>query len=251
MAERVGFAPSHVIENTGLSGFRLPPDPLEPHKSPGRRTYCARGTMPSKAARSRRGPAARPTPATGQADAALADRVGRGVQSGARRTVTSTFYPGTAGRRDNASGDQSGQCGRAGTGPHLRHGADLLTSHEEAQAAGRVHAGDAQGIAKPLQIIPAGRAHVFSFRSRFPWCRRRMACGARSVHPIPPALRRVACVVDCRVFSAFWWRYRSAPAARPRTQPHPARPCQARCYRLPRQNRHRNPPIPSWESCQN
>ena len=46
MAERVGFAPSHVVANTGLSGFWLPPDPPEPHESLGRRTYCARGAEP-------------------------------------------------------------------------------------------------------------------------------------------------------------------------------------------------------------
>jgi hypothetical protein len=49
MAERVGFAPSHVVANTGLSGFQLPPDPLEPLESLGRRTYCARGASPRSA----------------------------------------------------------------------------------------------------------------------------------------------------------------------------------------------------------
>jgi hypothetical protein len=48
LAERVGFAPSHVVANTGLSGFPLPPDPLELLKSLGRRTYCARGAVYSR-----------------------------------------------------------------------------------------------------------------------------------------------------------------------------------------------------------
>ena len=46
LAERVGFAPSPVVANTGLSRFPLPPDPLEPLESPGGRTYCARGPEP-------------------------------------------------------------------------------------------------------------------------------------------------------------------------------------------------------------
>jgi len=43
-----GSQPSHVVSNTGLSGFPLPPDPPEPHESLGRRTYCARGAVYSR-----------------------------------------------------------------------------------------------------------------------------------------------------------------------------------------------------------
>ena len=45
MAERVGFAPSHVIGNTDSAASCLPPNPLEPHESLGRRTYSARGSV--------------------------------------------------------------------------------------------------------------------------------------------------------------------------------------------------------------
>jgi len=45
LAERVGFAPSHVVENKELTGIDLPYDPLKTLKDPGRRTYCARGAI--------------------------------------------------------------------------------------------------------------------------------------------------------------------------------------------------------------
>lgn len=38
LAERVGFGLRPPVENKELTGFRLPPDPLEPLKGPGRRT---------------------------------------------------------------------------------------------------------------------------------------------------------------------------------------------------------------------
>ena len=53
LAERVGFAPSHLVDNKGLGRIQLPPDPLEPHESRGRRTYCARGTLSLRAQMSR------------------------------------------------------------------------------------------------------------------------------------------------------------------------------------------------------
>ena len=37
--------PSTLLKKTGLSGFPLPQDPLEPLESLGRRTYCARGAI--------------------------------------------------------------------------------------------------------------------------------------------------------------------------------------------------------------
>jgi len=43
MAERVGFGLLLGVENKELTGTYLPHDPLEPLKSLGRRTYCARG----------------------------------------------------------------------------------------------------------------------------------------------------------------------------------------------------------------
>jgi len=45
LAERVGFGLLLVVENKELTGFRLPPDPLETPKGQGRRTYCARGAI--------------------------------------------------------------------------------------------------------------------------------------------------------------------------------------------------------------
>jgi hypothetical protein len=39
LAERVGFEPLSGVENKELKGFRLPHDPLDPLKSPGRDTY--------------------------------------------------------------------------------------------------------------------------------------------------------------------------------------------------------------------
>ncbi len=42
MAERARFGLLLVVENTELAGIRLPHDPLEPLKTLGRRTYCAR-----------------------------------------------------------------------------------------------------------------------------------------------------------------------------------------------------------------
>jgi hypothetical protein len=45
LAERVGFAPSHVVENKELTGIHLPHNPPETFKDPGRRTYYARGAI--------------------------------------------------------------------------------------------------------------------------------------------------------------------------------------------------------------
>lgn len=45
LAERVGVGLRPPAENKELTGFPLPPDPLEPLKGPGRRTYCARGAI--------------------------------------------------------------------------------------------------------------------------------------------------------------------------------------------------------------
>ena len=45
LAERVGFGLRPPVENKELSGIPLPPDPPEPLKGPGRRTYCARGAI--------------------------------------------------------------------------------------------------------------------------------------------------------------------------------------------------------------
>ena len=45
MAERVGFGLLLVVENKELSGILVPPDPLEPLKDLGRRTYRARGVI--------------------------------------------------------------------------------------------------------------------------------------------------------------------------------------------------------------
>jgi len=45
MAERVGFGLLLVVENKELTGIHLPHDPLEPLKTLGRRTYCARGAI--------------------------------------------------------------------------------------------------------------------------------------------------------------------------------------------------------------
>ena len=45
LAERVGFGLLPLGENKELSGLSFPHDPLETLKSPGRRTYCARGAI--------------------------------------------------------------------------------------------------------------------------------------------------------------------------------------------------------------
>ena len=45
MAERVGFGLRPHVENKGLTGFPLPPDPPEPLESRDGRTYCARGAI--------------------------------------------------------------------------------------------------------------------------------------------------------------------------------------------------------------
>jgi hypothetical protein len=48
LAERVGFGLLLGVENKELTGIHLPHDPLEPLKSLGRRTYCARRISPDE-----------------------------------------------------------------------------------------------------------------------------------------------------------------------------------------------------------